>query len=117
MLNRFLPLAAPICVSDTLGACQAQQGAAGDVRGRIVDSVTGRTADVRVELRRAAAIDFALVRGRDTAGAGNPTSSGRRALFTRSSRSLHAAFTLNGRRIHARWAFMATTPGAMRRSA
>ena len=44
MLNRFLPLAAPMWVSVSLPAhAQAQQGAAGDVRGRNVDSVTGRT--------------------------------------------------------------------------
>jgi len=35
MLNRFLPLAAPICVSVSLpGHTQAQQGAAGDVLRR-----------------------------------------------------------------------------------
>ena len=138
MLHRFLPLAALIYVSVSLPAhAQAQQGAAGAVRGRIVDSVTGRAvptatvhlmrnqrvhgtveadtagefsfdrvpegvysveveeqgylkavqADVRVVLRRAAAIEFALVRGSDTAGAGNLTS---RGLY------------LNGSRIHAR---------------
>src|SRR5688572_27291795 len=42
MLHRFLPLAALIYVSVSLPAhAQAQQGAAGAVRGRIVDSVTG----------------------------------------------------------------------------
>jgi hypothetical protein len=152
MLHRFLPLAALIYVSVSLPAhAQAQQGAAGAVRGRIVDSVTGRAvptatvhlmrnqrvhgtgeadtvgefsfdhvpkgvysveveeqgylkavqADVRVVLRRAAAIEFALVRGSDTAGAGNLT-----------SRGLH----LNGPRIHARWAFMATAPSSRSRS-
>ncbi|HWL72758.1 MAG TPA: carboxypeptidase-like regulatory domain-containing protein [Burkholderiaceae bacterium] len=152
MLNRFLPLAALMYVSVSLPAhAQAQQGAAGAVRGRIVDSVTGRAvptatvhlmrnqrvhgtgeadtvgefsfdhvpedvysveveehgylkavqADVRVVLRRAAAIEFALVRGSDTAGAGNLT-----------SRGLH----LDGPRIHARWAFMATAPSSRSRS-
>src|SRR5690606_20587870 len=44
MPQRFLPLAALIlCVSVLLPAHgQAQQGATGAVRGRIVDSVTGR---------------------------------------------------------------------------
>ena len=43
MLNRFLPLAALIYVSASLPAhAQAQQVGAGAVRGRIVDSVTGR---------------------------------------------------------------------------
>ena len=44
MVHRFLPLAALILnVSVSLPAqAQAQQGAAGAVRGRIVDSVTGR---------------------------------------------------------------------------
>ncbi len=117
MLHRFLPLAALLlCVSVSLPAhAQAQQGAAGAVRGRIVDSVTGRAvptatvhlmrnqqvhgtveadtagefsfdhvpegvysveveeqgyvkavqADVRVVLRRVAAVEFALVRGSD----------------------------------------------------
>jgi hypothetical protein len=141
MLHRFLPLAALIYVSVSLPAhAQAQQGAAGAVRGRIVDSVTGRAvptatvhlmrnqrvhgtveadtagefsfdhvpegvysveveeqgylkavqADVRVVLRRAAAIEFALVRGSDTAGAGNLTSSG---LRSRTSLGLRAHFT------------------------
>src|SRR5688572_4205520 len=122
MLHRFLPLAALIYVSVSLlsllslpAHAQAQQGAAGAVRGRIVDSVTGRAvptatvhlmrnqrvqgtvetdtagqfsfdqvpegvysveveeqgylkavqADVRVVLRRVAAVEFALVRGSD----------------------------------------------------
>ena len=117
MLPRFLPLAALLLhVSVSLPAhAQAQQGAAGAVRGRIVDSVTGRAvptatvhlmrnqrvhgtaeadpagkfsfdrvpegvysveveeqgyvkavqADVRVVLRKVAAVDFALVRGSD----------------------------------------------------
>ena len=117
MLHRFLPLAAlMLCVSVSLTAhAQAQQGAAGAVHGRIVDSVTGRAvpaatvhlmrnqqvhgtvdadsagefsfdqvpegvysvevekqgyvkavqADVRVVLRRVAAVEFALVRGND----------------------------------------------------
>ena len=136
MLHRFLPLAALIYVSVSLPAhAQAQQE--GAVRGRIVDSVTGRAvpsatvhlmrnqrvqgtveadaagafsfdqvpegvysveveeqgyvkavqADVRVVLRRVAAVEFALVRGSDTAGASNLT-----------SRGLH----LNGRKSHAR---------------
>jgi hypothetical protein len=114
VLHRFLPLAALIYVSVSLPAlAQGQQGAAGAVRGRIVDSVTGRAipsatvqlvrnqrvhgtveadtagefsfdhvpegvysvaveeqgylkavqADVRVVLRRAAAVEFAPVRG------------------------------------------------------
>ena len=115
MLPRFLPLAAfAIYASVSLPAhAQAQQEAAGGVRGRIVDSVTGRAvatatvhltrnrrvrdtvetdtagafsfdhvpegvysvevekqgyvkavqADVRVVLRRVAAVDFALLRG------------------------------------------------------
>jgi hypothetical protein len=43
MLHRCLPLAALICLSAPLSAyAQAQQEAAGAVRGRIVDSVTGR---------------------------------------------------------------------------
>jgi hypothetical protein len=43
MLHRFLPLAALIYVSVSLPAhAQVQQGAAGAVRGRIVDSLTGR---------------------------------------------------------------------------
>ena len=43
MLNRFSPLAALMYVSVSLPAhAQAQQGATGAVRGRIVDSVTGR---------------------------------------------------------------------------
>ena len=117
MLHRLLPLAALLLhVSLSLPAhAQAQQVAAGAVRGRIVDSVTGRAvptatvhlmrnqqvqgtveadgaggfsfdhvpegmysveveeqgylkaaqADVRVVLRRAAAVEFALVRGSD----------------------------------------------------
>jgi outer membrane receptor for ferrienterochelin and colicin len=117
MLPRFLPLAALMfCVSVSLPAhAQAQQEAAGAVRGRIMDSVTGRAvptatvhlmrnqqiqgtaeadsagdfsfdavpegvysvevekpgylkavqADVRVVLRRVAAVEFALVRARD----------------------------------------------------
>jgi hypothetical protein len=83
MPHRFLPLAALIyvCVSVALPAhAQAQQGAAGAVRGRIVDSVTGRAVST-------ATVHLALVRGSDTAGAGNLT-----------SRGLH----LNGPRIHAR---------------
>ena len=52
MSHRFLPLAALIYVSVSLPAhAQAQQEAAGAVRGRIVDAVTGRavpTATVRV---------------------------------------------------------------------
>ncbi|GFE82093.1 membrane protein [Steroidobacter agaridevorans] len=114
MLRRFLPFAALIYVSASLPA-HAQEGAAGAVRGRIVDSVTGRAvptatvhlmrnqrvhstveadvagafsfndvpegvysveveeqgylkavqADVRVVLRRVAAVEFALVRGSD----------------------------------------------------
>ena len=83
MLNRFLPLAAPICVSVSLPA---------HTHGYL----KAVQADVRVVLRRAAAIEFALVRGSDTAGAGNPTSSGLRALFTRPLHALHAAFTLIG---------------------
>jgi len=115
MLPRFLPLAAiAVYASVSLPAhAQAQQEAAGAVRGRIVDSVTGRAvptatvnlmrnqgvhdtveadasgefsfddvpegvysveveeqgyvkavqADVRVVLRRVAAVEFALVRG------------------------------------------------------
>jgi hypothetical protein len=114
MLHRLLPLAALACVSVSLPAyAQAQQVAAGAVRGRIVDSVTGRAvptatvqlmrgervqgtveadatgafsfadipegvysvevevqgyikavqADVRVVLRRVAAVEFALARG------------------------------------------------------
>lgn len=55
MLHRFLPLAALIYVSVSLPAhAQAQQGAAGAVRGRIVDSVTGRavpTVTVGIELK------------------------------------------------------------------
>ncbi len=117
MLPRFLPLAAlALCVSVALPAhAQAQQEAAGAVRGRIVDAVTGRAvptatvhlirnqgvhgtieadaagefsfdqvpegvysveveeqgyvkavqADVRVVLRRVAAVEFALVRGNE----------------------------------------------------
>ena len=117
MSTRLLPLAALIsCVSVSLPAhAQAQQAADGAVRGRIVDSVTGRAVptatiqlmrnqrvygtiesnsagefsfdnvpegvysveveeqgyvkaaqtDVRVVLRRVAAVEFALVRGRD----------------------------------------------------
>ncbi len=116
MLPSFLPLAALVYVSASLPAhAQAQQTAEGGVRGRIVDSVTGRAvptttvrlirnqrvqrtieadttgefsfdrvpegvysveveeqgylkavqADVRVVLRRVAAVDFALVRGSD----------------------------------------------------
>ena len=116
MLHRFLLLAALIYVFVSLQAhAQAQQDAVGAVRGRIVDSVTGRAvpaatvylmrnqnvhatiesdlagefsfdlvpegvysveveqqgylkaaqADVRVVLRRAAAVEFALVRGSD----------------------------------------------------
>ena len=117
MLHRFLPLATlMLSVSVSLPAhAQAQQGAAGAVRGRIVDSVTGRAvptatvhlmrnqrvqgtveadtagefsfdhvpegvysveveeqgylkaaqADVRVVLRRVAAVEFPLVRGSD----------------------------------------------------
>jgi len=115
MLNRFLPLAALITVS--LPALAQAQQAEGGVRGRIVDSVTGRAvptatvnllrnrqvqgtveadtggqfsfeqvpegvysievvepgylkavqADVRVVLRRVAALEFALVRGSDEA--------------------------------------------------
>ncbi len=116
MLHRFLPLAALLFVSVSLPMhAQAQQAAEGGVRGRIVDSVTGRAvptatvhlmrnqrvqrtveadtsgefsfdrvpegvysveveeqgyvkavqADVRVVLRRVAAVEFALVRGRD----------------------------------------------------
>src|SRR5687768_10137800 len=43
MLHRFLPLAALIYVSASLPAhAQVQPEAAGAVRGRIVDSVTGR---------------------------------------------------------------------------
>ena len=114
MLHRFLPLAALIIVSLPAHTL-AQQAAEGGVRGRIVDSVTGRAiatatvhlvrnrqvqgtveadtagefsfdrvpegvysveveeqgylkavqADVRVVLRRAAAVEFALVRGSD----------------------------------------------------
>jgi len=118
MLRRFLPLAALTYLIVSLPAhAQAQQGAAGAVRGRIVDSVTGRAvptatvqlmrdqgvhgtvetdtageflfdqvpegiysveveeqgylkavqADVRVVLRRAAVVEFALVRGSDEA--------------------------------------------------
>jgi hypothetical protein len=58
-------------------------------------------ADVRVVLRRAAAIEFALVRGSVTAGEGNLT-----------SRGLH----LSGPIVHARWAFMVAAPRTMRRS-
>jgi outer membrane receptor for ferrienterochelin and colicin len=116
MLHRLLPLAALIYIYVSLPAhAQAQQGAAGAVRGRIVDSVTGRAVptatvhlvrnqrvhgtieadtagqfsfdqvpegvysveveeqgylkavqtDVRVVLRRVAAVEFALVRGSD----------------------------------------------------
>jgi len=115
MLNRFLPLAALVTVS--LPALAQAQQAEGGVRGRIVDSVTGRAvptatvnllrnrqvqgtveadtggqfsfeqvpegvysievvepgylkavqADVRVVLRRVAALEFALVRGSDEA--------------------------------------------------
>jgi len=117
MLHRFLPLAAiMLCLSVSLPVqAQAQQGAAGAVRGRIVDSLTGRAVpaatatlmrdqrvqgtveadaagefsfdqvpegmysveveeqgyvkavqtDVRVVLRRVAAIEFVLVRGSD----------------------------------------------------
>jgi outer membrane receptor for ferrienterochelin and colicin len=112
VLYRFLPLAALVCVTASLPAlAQAQQEAAGAVRGRVVDSVTGRAvptatvhlmrnqrvqgtveadtagefsfdqvpegvysveveeqgyvkavqADVRVVLRRVAAVEFALV--------------------------------------------------------
>src|SRR5690606_31496045 len=111
--NRFLPLAALVCAFASLPAyAQAQQEAAGAVRGRITDSVTGRAvptatvnlmrnerihatvdadaagefsfdevpegvysveveeqgyvkavqADVRVVLRRVAAVEFVLVR-------------------------------------------------------
>jgi hypothetical protein len=54
MLYRFLALAALIYVSVLLPAhAQAQQGAAGAVRGRIVDSVTGRAVPtVTVHLMR-----------------------------------------------------------------
>ena len=52
MLHRFLPLAALTFVSVSLPAhAQAQQAAEGGVRGRIVDSLTGRavpTATVRL---------------------------------------------------------------------
>ena len=52
MLHRFLPLAALMYVLLSLPAhAQAQQAAEGGVRGRIVDSVTGRavpTATVRL---------------------------------------------------------------------
>lgn len=116
MLFRLLPLAAFVCVSVSLPAhAQVQQEAAGAVRGRILDSVTGRPvstaivnlirnegvqgtiesdtagefsfdqvpegvysveveeqgyvkavqADVRVVLHRVAAVDFALVRGKE----------------------------------------------------
>jgi hypothetical protein len=57
--------------------------------------------DVRVALRRAAAIEFALVRGSDTAGEGHLP-----------SRGLH----IDGPRIHARWVFMATAPSTRSRS-
>lgn len=138
MLNRFVPRAAPICVSVSLPAhTRAQLGAAGDVRGRIVESVRNQRvhgtaeadtagelsfdrvpegvksveveergyakavqADVPVVLRRASAIDVALVRGRDKAGAGNLT-----------SRGLH----LIGPTSHARWAFMATVSNSRSR--
>jgi len=115
MLQRFLPLAALIYVSVSLPAHAQAQEAAGAVRGRVVESVTGRAvptatvhlmrnqqvygtveadtagafsfdhvpegvysveveeqgylkavqADVRVVLRRVAAVEFALVRGSD----------------------------------------------------
>jgi hypothetical protein len=51
MLHRFLPLAALIYVSISLPAHAQAQQAEGGVRGRIVDSVTGRavpTATVRL---------------------------------------------------------------------
>jgi hypothetical protein len=115
MLHRFLPLAALILSAALSLPAQGQQAQTGAVRGRVVDSVTGRAvptatvhlrrngqvrstveadttgafsfdeapegvysveveeqgylravqADVRVVLRRVAAVEFALVRGRD----------------------------------------------------
>ena len=120
MLHRFLPLAALIYVSVSLPAhAQAQQGAAGAVSGRIVDSVTGRavpTATVHLmcnqrvhgtgEADTVGEFSFDHVPEGvysievEETGAGNLT-----------SRGLH----LNGPRIHARWAFMATAPSSRSR--
>lgn len=63
MLHRFLPLAAPKCVSVSFPS---------------------------------AAVEFARVRESNTAGAGNPTSSFLRALFTPPLHALHATFTRIG---------------------
>ena len=94
MLHRFLPLAALMYVSASLPAhAQAQQEAAGAVRGRIVDSVTGEFSFDHVP-EGVYSIEV------EETGAGNLT-----------SRGLH----LNGPRIHARWAFMATAPSSRSR--
>ena len=88
MLHRFLPLAALIYVSVSLPAhAQAQQRAAGAVRGRIVDSLTGRVVPTATVLMRSQRVH----------GTGE-------------------ADTAGGPRIHARRAFMATAPSSRSRS-
>lgn len=83
MLHRYLPLAALMTVSGSLTVhAQEQQEAAGAVRGRIVDSVTGRAVPtatvslvrnqrvqgtVETDAAGTFAVEFSLVRGSDDA--------------------------------------------------